>query len=92
MDDDESEEAESDLGDDDYIGPYDIIGVAPVRSGGSDEDEDGLLGDKPRKGTGQIFPAKFHPPSATITPLELFSGRKVFGSWIRYVNVVGAGM
>jgi ribonuclease HI len=29
-----------------------------------------------RRGTGRIFPTKFGPPSASVTPLELFSGRK----------------
>ncbi|KAK4461519.1 ribonuclease H-like domain-containing protein [Cladorrhinum samala] len=36
----------------------------------------GLLDHKRlRRGTDQAFPTKFVPPSATITPLELFSGR-----------------
>lgn len=29
-----------------------------------------------RRGTGRAFPTKFIPPSASETPLELFSGRK----------------
>ncbi|KAK0736556.1 ribonuclease H-like domain-containing protein [Apiosordaria backusii] len=29
-----------------------------------------------RRGTGQAFPTKFVPPSASATPLEVFSGRK----------------
>ncbi len=40
-----------------------------------------------RRGTGQSFPAKFVPPSASATPLELFSGRKAFMRVIRYVYV-----
>ena len=39
-----------------------------------------------RRGTGQNFPAKFVPPSASATPLELFSGRKAHMLVTRYVN------
>lgn len=47
----------------------------------------GMLGG-PRltKGTGRIFPTKFVPPSATVTPSELFTGKKVHGYNTRQVN------
>lgn len=28
------------------------------------------------RGTGRVFPTKFFPPSPTVAPLELFSGRR----------------
>lgn len=33
---------------------------------------------KMRRGTGLVFPTRFFPPSPTITPGELFSGRRQF--------------
>lgn len=32
--------------------------------------------DALRRGTGLVFPTKFVPPSGSVTPTELFSGRK----------------
>lgn len=37
----------------------------------------------PSRGTGRVFPTKFFPPSDTITPPELFSGRAKFGGLTR---------
>lgn len=34
-----------------------------------------MMGYPLRRGTGQAFPTKFPKPSASITPLELFTGR-----------------
>ncbi|KAM7197958.1 rnase h domain protein [Naviculisporaceae sp. PSN 640] len=33
---------------------------------------------KPKRGSGRVFPAKFQPPSTSVTPQELFSGRMKF--------------
>lgn len=38
-----------------------------------------------RRGTGRAFPTKFCPPSSTITPEELFSGRR---AWVRAIRSV----
>lgn len=34
-------------------------------------------------GRGKMLPVKFLSPSASTTPLELFSGRNAFGNFIR---------
>lgn len=39
-----------------------------------------------KRGTGQVFPTKFVPPSASLAPLELFSGRKTIMRVQRRVN------
>ena len=39
-----------------------------------------------KRGSGQIFPTKFVPPSASVTPMELFSGRKAHMLMTRYVR------
>ena len=39
-----------------------------------------------RRGTGLAFPTKFVPPSASATPLELFSGQKSHMLVTRQVN------
>lgn len=67
--------------------------------GDEDEDEDGDdLGSEVeandlhpddsgvRRGTGQVFPTEFAPPSASIAPLELFSGQKKHMLVTRQVN------
>lgn len=46
------------------------------------EDSFGL---KKVKGTGRIFPTRFYPPSNSITPTGLFSGRKTIGRLTRSV-------
>jgi ribonuclease HI len=45
-----------------------------------------MPGPRLRKGTGRIFPAKFVPPSASVTPSELFIGQKKHGLNTRQVN------
>lgn len=47
---------------------------------------DMLGGPRLTKGTGSICPTKFVPPSASVTPSELFTGKKVHGSNTRQVN------
>ncbi|KAK8024325.1 ribonuclease H-like domain-containing protein [Apiospora rasikravindrae] len=42
-------------------------------------------GTEKRRGTGLAFPTKFCPPSPTINPLELFSGRR---AWMRAIRSV----
>jgi len=44
-----------------------------------------------RRGTGRAFPTKFVPPSSSITPLELFSGRKTHILITRYTCRNDAG-
>jgi ribonuclease HI len=46
-----------------------------------------LFGPGLRRGTGRVFPTKFVPPSAAVTPLELFSGRRNHGLITRQGNV-----
>ena len=44
------------------------------------------LGPRLRRGTGRAFPTKFVSPSASVTPLELFSKRKAYMLITRQVN------
>jgi len=46
----------------------------------------GSFGLRLKRGTGRVFPTKFAPPSSSITPVELFSGRKIYGRITRQVN------
>jgi hypothetical protein len=36
-----------------------------------------------RRGTGRVFPTKFFPPSASITPIELFPGQTTYANLSR---------
>jgi ribonuclease HI len=45
-----------------------------------------LAGPELRRGTGRVFPTKFAPPSASITPLELFSDRSTHMRITRQVS------
>ncbi|KAK8072908.1 RNase H domain-containing protein [Apiospora saccharicola] len=45
-----------------------------------------------RRGTGRVFPVKFCPPSPTITPAELFSGRRAWMRAIRHTHRNDPGM
>lgn len=59
-----------------------------------DEDNDELSGSdnrpahlRPTKGTGRVYPTKFVPPSASVTPSELFTGQMQHMLITRQVNV-----
>ncbi|KAI0968019.1 ribonuclease H-like protein [Xylaria arbuscula] len=49
-------------------------------------DDGGWFGPKKQRGTGRVFPAKFTPPSSTITPLELFPVKATCGRFTRYIH------
>ena len=46
-------------------------------------DVDSLLGTEKRRGTGQVIPTKFTPPSTSIRPTELFHGQRTYGKLTR---------
>ncbi|KAI0595237.1 ribonuclease H-like protein [Biscogniauxia sp. FL1348] len=45
-----------------------------------------VSGMETRRGTGQVFPTKFIPPTASIMPAELFPGRANYAKLIRYIH------
>ncbi|KAK8058998.1 RNase H domain-containing protein [Apiospora phragmitis] len=49
-------------------------------------------GTEKRRGTGRAFPTKFCPPSPTITPAELFAGRRAWMRATRYTHRNDPGM
>jgi len=73
----------------DYSFMDDVLGRD---SENEDEDADSSKSDdmpsgvRPRKGTGRIFPTKFVPPSASVTPSELFTGQRQHMRITRHVN------
>lgn len=57
----------------------------PTAAGGTARIPAHSFGPALRRGTGLVFPTKFVPPSAQVTPIELFSGRKTIGLITRQV-------
>lgn len=74
----DSDDEEEDLDDDDDEEEEDV-----------DDDDEGpipeaLLDCPPkRRGTGQVIPTKFTPPTSSILPTELFPGRRTYANLTR---------
>ncbi|EPE06079.1 rnase h domain protein [Ophiostoma piceae UAMH 11346] len=75
------DEDDEDDEDDSIVDSSDVPSHGP---GDEDMHYDGGWDEEMRKGTGRDFPAKFVPPSASVTPLDLFSGRKAHMLVTRY--------
>ncbi|KAF3055080.1 Ribonuclease H1 [Daldinia childiae] len=58
---------------------------APINEDG-DADPPRLFGEEMRRGTGQVIPEKFTPPTTSIMPLELFRGQATYFRQIRYIH------
>ena len=69
-----------DAGEDDEDDEEDEAHYESFNTGSRIED---LLGPKKRRGTGQVIPTKFTPPSTSIRPTELFHGQKTYGKLTR---------
>ncbi|KAI2642235.1 ribonuclease H-like protein [Xylaria nigripes] len=44
------------------------------------------FGPKKHRGTGRVFPTNFNPPSASIQPTELFTGKATYANITRYIH------
>ncbi|KAI1384829.1 ribonuclease H-like protein [Hypoxylon trugodes] len=51
-----------------------------------DFDIEELPFEKKRRGTGQVFPTKFTPPTPFSIPTQLFPGRRTYMQWTRYID------
>ncbi|KAK7914006.1 ribonuclease H-like domain-containing protein [Apiospora marii] len=86
-DDEEDEDDEYDEDDGDVDKPLEAMGLSIITA----LNRPSFGCTEKRRGTGRAFPTKFCPPSSTVTPTGLFSGRRAWMRSIRSVLPSGSG-